>query len=57
MWPNLQFSGDLVTFTEEIVHGKLHSLRSLVNMVASTTNDSKGRAGSRLSCHNNLGPK
>ena len=23
MWPNPQFSADLVTFTEEILHGKL----------------------------------
>ena len=27
MWPNLQFA-DLVTFTEEILNGKLHFLRS-----------------------------
>ena len=24
MWPNPQFPVDLVTFTEEILHGKLH---------------------------------
>ena len=24
MWPNPQFPGDLVTFTEEILNGKLH---------------------------------
>ena len=24
MWPNLQFSADLVTFTEEILNGKPH---------------------------------
>ena len=24
MWPNLQETGDLVTFTEEILNGKLH---------------------------------
>ena len=24
MWPNLQFHADLVTFTEEILNGKLH---------------------------------
>ena len=24
MWPNPQFSADLVTFTEEILNGKLH---------------------------------
>ena len=28
MWPNPQFSVDLVTFTEEILNGKLHFLRS-----------------------------
>ena len=27
MWPNLQFPTDLVTFTEEILNGKLHFLR------------------------------
>ena len=26
MWPNPQFPGDLVTFTEEILNGKLHFL-------------------------------
>ena len=26
MWPNPQFSADLVTFTEEILNGKLHFL-------------------------------
>ena len=24
MWPNSQFPADLVTFTEEILNGKLH---------------------------------
>ena len=28
MWPNPQFPADLVKFTEEIFHGKLHCLRS-----------------------------
>ena len=28
MWPNSQFPADLVTFTEEIVDGKLHFLCS-----------------------------
>ena len=28
MWPILQFSADLVTFTEEIFNGKLHFLCS-----------------------------
>ena len=26
MWPNPQFCADLVTFTEEILNGKLHFL-------------------------------
>ena len=29
MWPNPQFSADLVTFTEEICNGKLHFLCSV----------------------------
>ena len=29
MWPNSQFPADLVTFTEEILNGKLHFLRSV----------------------------
>ena len=28
MWPNAQFPADLVTFTEEILNGKLHVLCS-----------------------------
>ena len=28
MWPNPQFSADLVTFTEEILNGKIHFLYS-----------------------------
>ena len=32
MWPNLQFPADLVTFTEEILSGKLHFLRSGKNL-------------------------
>ena len=28
MWPNPQFPADLVTFTEEILNGKLYSLCS-----------------------------
>ena len=28
MWPNLQFSADLVVFTEEILNAKLHFLCS-----------------------------
>ena len=31
MWPNPQFPADLVTFTEEILNGKLHFLRSDCN--------------------------
>ena len=29
MWPNPQFPADLVTFTEEILNGKLHFLCSV----------------------------
>ena len=36
MWPNPQFPVDLVTFTEEILHGKLHSLCSDTNANANT---------------------
>ena len=31
MWPNHQETGDLVTFTEEILHGKLHFLFSFIS--------------------------
>ena len=30
MWPNLQLSADLVTFTEEILNEKLHFLYSAI---------------------------
>ena len=30
MWPNLQETTDLVTFTEEILNGKLHILCSVI---------------------------
>ena len=29
MWPNPQFPADMVTFTEEILNGKLHFLSSI----------------------------
>ena len=29
MWPNAQFSPDLVTFTEEMLNGKFHFLCSV----------------------------
>ena len=32
MWPNRQFPADLVTFTEEILNGKLHFLRSGIRL-------------------------
>ena len=32
MWPNLQFPADWVTFTEEILHEKLHFLSSVYCM-------------------------
>ena len=31
MWPNPQETADLVTFTEEILNGKLHFLCSVVS--------------------------
>ena len=31
MWPNLQETADLVTFTEEILNGKLDFLCSVIN--------------------------
>ena len=31
MWSNLQFSADLVTFTEEILTGKLHFLCAAIH--------------------------
>ena len=38
MWPNPQFPEDLVTFTEEILYGKLHILcREWVTPVAAFT--------------------
>ena len=30
MWPNPQFPADLVTFTEEILNGKLHFLWGVI---------------------------
>ena len=33
MWPNPQLPADLVTFTEEILNGKLHFLCSATNYV------------------------
>ena len=31
MWPNSQGTADLVTFTQEILNGKLHFLCSVIN--------------------------
>ena len=36
MWPNPQETGDLVTFTEEILNGKLHFLCSVTAKDLST---------------------
>ena len=36
MWPNPQFPGDLVTFTEEILNGKLYFLRSAYSIMPLT---------------------
>ena len=33
MLPNLQFPADLVTFTEEILNGKLHFLCSVFGVI------------------------
>ena len=33
MWPNPQFPADLVTFTEEILNGKLHFLCSVLPII------------------------
>ena len=33
MWPNPQFPADLVTFTEEIINGKLHFLCSVTSIL------------------------
>ena len=33
MWPNLQETAYLVTFTGEILNGKFHCLRSVYNQV------------------------
>ena len=32
MWPNPQETADLVTFTEEIINGKLHFLCSVIKL-------------------------
>ena len=32
MWPNPQFLADLVTFTDDILHGKLYFLCSMSNI-------------------------
>ena len=37
MWPNPQFSADLVTFTEKILNGKLYFLCSVVCEVLPST--------------------
>ena len=33
MWPNPQIPADLVTFTEEMLNGKLHFLRSVIELI------------------------
>ena len=37
MWPNLQFAGDLVTFTEETLNGKFHFFCVVCNEPVETT--------------------
>ena len=39
MWPNPQFPADLVTFTEEILNGKLHFLRSAIKFCLHDVHD------------------
>ena len=34
MWPNPQFPADLITFTDEILNGKLHFYAVLVRNVS-----------------------
>ena len=41
MWPNPQFLTDLVTFTEEILNGKLHFLCSVLTSISSEIEVSK----------------
>ena len=36
MWPNPQKTADLVTFTEDILNGKLHFLCSVTDLVTFT---------------------
>ena len=36
MWPNPQKTADLVTFTEDILNGKLHFLCSVIDLVTFT---------------------
>ena len=38
MWSNPQFPTDLVTFTEEILNGKLHFLCSAILFIRGSTN-------------------
>ena len=38
MWPNKQFPADFVTFTEEILHGKLHFLCSVLYCIVQFRN-------------------
>ena len=47
MWPNPQFPADLVTFTEEILNGKLHFLCSDVNPI-STKGNAQGETTSNF---------
>ena len=39
-WPNPQFPADLVTFTEEILNGKLHFLCSVTRLLNGWISDS-----------------
>ena len=49
MWPNPQFPADLVPFTEEILNGKLHFLRSVSsNLQPSPDNFNEGQKNAKI---------
>ena len=41
MWPNPQFAGDVVTFTEKILNGKLHFCAMGDNFLSKTSKNFK----------------
>ena len=52
MWPNPQIPADLITFTEEILNGKLHFLCSVTSQYGNhqITNESTYVLGNSASC-------